>query len=662
MLILIRKRLLVRASYHADPHKKKAAVKASYHADPDNKKKAAVRASYHADPDKKKAAVRASYVAHPEKKKAISRALYKLHPLRKNIADAAAYRDHADRRKAAAKACYDANPRLKCEAGKAAYKTNAEKMKALFREYYASHRGAMLALFREYYASHRSAMLAFFREYYASHRSARVRYFRKYHSYTKLNRVTKARYSLAQPNQLAIEKYYKSVKANLLADGEVLLKLKKEFKSLHAGVADTLSKAELEQTVGRLAVKRLVCKALQIRRKHAGFLLASIKLIKSISLKERNDFGKGCHTSATEPFFYEAAYHHVRDSPIPVNERGECVVAKDVPMGAGTNNEGTDAASGANLPQDGSVGCVSDGKVADKAPAQRKMWECSRQCKPLSECEANSILSFRTAFEQPIEKVRQALAQCDMGCPCGHYTKLMGSLPVDLKGHPIVCYSGDYCTSTLRILRAASTHFPVLRKFLAHVTSALSAHRIVCDIDNALKNGNHQRLLQITQIESLLSCNVEQNYQKLTPVQFSDLALRRPNLEVELAIAHAALIAGFEKEIHDFPEHVCICCERLHQRKSVSVVSLSHDFNSEIWRELKAHILKYHPTVPGQVLYMCYYCKCRVRGGIMPARCVLNGLQTVPIPPELTALDLLSRQLIQRAKCYQTVVRLGLHW
>ena len=168
--------------------------------------------------------------------------------MRKNIADAAAYRDHADRRKAAAKACYDANPRLKCEAGKAAYKTNAEKMKALFREYYASHRGAMLALFREYYASHRSAMLAFFREYYASHRSARVR-FRKYHSYTKLNRVTKARYSLAQPNQLAIEKYYKSVKANLLADGEVLLKLKKEFKSLHAGVADTLSKAELEQTV-----------------------------------------------------------------------------------------------------------------------------------------------------------------------------------------------------------------------------------------------------------------------------------------------------------------------------------------------------------------------------------------------------------------------------
>ena len=43
----------------------------------------------------------------------------------------------------------------------------------------------------------------------------------------------------------------------------------------------------------------------------------------------------------------------------------------------------------------------------------------------------------------------------------------------------------------------------------------------------------------------------------------------------------------------------------------------------------------------------------------MPPRCVLNGLQTVPIPPELVPLDPLSRQLIQRAKFYQAFVRLG---
>ena len=43
----------------------------------------------------------------------------------------------------------------------------------------------------------------------------------------------------------------------------------------------------------------------------------------------------------------------------------------------------------------------------------------------------------------------------------------------------------------------------------------------------------------------------------------------------------------------------------------------------------------------------------------LPPRCVLNGLETVPVPPELSQLDMLSKQLIQRAKCFQTVVRLG---
>ena len=43
----------------------------------------------------------------------------------------------------------------------------------------------------------------------------------------------------------------------------------------------------------------------------------------------------------------------------------------------------------------------------------------------------------------------------------------------------------------------------------------------------------------------------------------------------------------------------------------------------------------------------------------LPPRCVLNGLETVEIKAPLAKLDRLSRQLIQRAKCYQTVVRLG---
>ena len=56
---------------------------------------------------------------------------------------------------------------------------------------------------------------------------------------------------------------------------------------------------------------------------------------------------------------------------------------------------------------------------------------------------------------------------------------------------------------------------------------------------------------------------------------------------------------------------------------------------------------------------MCNYCKQSIKIDNMPPRCVLNGLETVEIKAPLAKLDRLSRQLIQRAKCYQTVVRLG---
>ena len=641
-----------RSLYEGDPSKKKAAVAAMYKLQPD-KKNASDKAYYHAHKEDKNASDRAYYSAHKEDKNASDRAYYSAHKEDKNASDRAYYSAHKEDKNASDRAYYSAHKEDKNASDRAYYSAHKEEKNAADRAYYSANREKKNAADRAAYRANSNKRKAAVKGYHATHRSARLRYFRKYHCHTKRVRVTKAKYSLAQPNQLVIEKYFRCAQANLLADVEMKTKLMKQFKSQHFGVARKLSRKDLGSTVGRLAAKRLVGRSLQLRRKYAGFLLNSTKCIKSIPLNTKDDFGKGCHTQTTEPFFYEAAYLHVRESPIPVNDDGQCVVAKEVKLEENTVKKCAVAAC--TGPKQVSTGCVPHVEY-DKKSAECNKWECSKHCKPLNEFEVVSIVTFRAAFELSVEEVRQALAKCDMGCPNCHYTKLVGFLPVDLQGHPIVCYSDHWCTSNLRILRAASTHFPVLRRFLAHVTDALSAHRAVCDIDHALKNGNHKHLMKITGVQSLLSCNVEGKYHKL---KSSELALRRPTLETELAIAHAAVIAGFEKEINDFPENVCICCKRLHQRKSVSVVSLSDDFKSEIWCELKAHVLKYPPTVSGQVLYMCHYCKTRVRSGNMPARCVLNGLQTVPIPPELAKLDLLSRQLIHRAKCYQTIVRLG---
>ena len=40
--------------------------------------------------------------------------------------------------------------------------------------------------------------------------------------------------------------------------------------------------------------------------------------------------------------------------------------------------------------------------------------------------EIDAIVSFKASFGLPVEKVRQALAEWDMGCP---FSKLVGSSP-----------------------------------------------------------------------------------------------------------------------------------------------------------------------------------------------------------------------------------------
>ena len=57
-----------RASYKADPEKKRTGERERYHADP-VKKRSAKRKSYDADPEKKRSAKRESYEADPEKKR-----------------------------------------------------------------------------------------------------------------------------------------------------------------------------------------------------------------------------------------------------------------------------------------------------------------------------------------------------------------------------------------------------------------------------------------------------------------------------------------------------------------------------------------------------------------------------------------------------------------
>ena len=296
-------------------------------------------------------------------------------------------------------------------------------------------------------------------------------------------------------------------------------------------------------------------------------------------------------------------------------------------------------------------------------------WECCSECKVPTKLEVDAFLALKEAFQKPMNEILNTLHTCDNGCPNEHYTKV-GSKEydndtcsfIDLKGHPLVCYDNDtQCRSKLRILRAVSTHYPVLRNFLHGLYSGMKSHMYVVTIDNALSAGDFHSLMEITNLEfyNLFSTNVEEKYEQHTDTVAVGSMLRNPNLESHLLTTYAKLMIDLDKEIDDYPEHVCCSCERLHQRKNVTIVLLSDNLGSEVWPRLKNFITQNYPAATNQELFMCKYCKALVKKDKLPPLCVLNGLQTVPIPSELSKLDSLSTQLIQRAKSYQTVVRLG---
>ena len=111
-------------------------------------------------------------------------------------------------------------------------------------------------------------------------------------------------------------------------------------------------------------------------------------------------------------------------------------------------------------------------------------------------------------------------------------------------------------------------------------------------------------------------------------------------------------IAEYRKAMEDYPKNVCCSCQELHQRKNVTVVKFDNHLGTAVWPLLKQFMLH---KAAGEMHFMCSYCKNLIKKDQMPSRCVLNGLQVVEIPAELSGLDCLSKQFIQRAKAYQTV-------
>ena len=118
----------------------------------------------------------------------------------------------------------------------------------------------------------------------------------------------------------------KDLQSQMLSSTKVKASLTTAYKKQQPLVKRVTGKAACT-----IAAKRLLNKALQVCKEHAGSLLKTIRTVQSMQISEADDFGEGCHTASTEPYFYDSAYNPVkREFALPVDEYGRCILATEV--------------------------------------------------------------------------------------------------------------------------------------------------------------------------------------------------------------------------------------------------------------------------------------------------------------------------------------------
>ena len=98
---------------------------------------------------------------------------------------------------------------------------------------------------------------------------------------------------------------------------------------------------------------------------------------------------------------------------------------------------------------------------------------CTDNCKPLTDFQIETIKDLKELFSKPVKEFRKILRNVDTGCT--------NEPDPQKNGHPLTCHEDDgTCTSKLRILRAASPHYLMLRTFLHNIYQARNCCELNC--------------------------------------------------------------------------------------------------------------------------------------------------------------------------------------
>ena len=218
-----------------------------------------------------------------------------------------------------------------------------------------------------------------------------------------------------------------------------------------------------------------------------------------------------------------------------------------------------------------------------------------------------------------------------------------------LAGHSELCHmDANACNSKLLYLRKLAPHFPNIRLLVNTIYSVKRTHNQVCHIDQALQTGNAELLQKI-------AAEHKGVYQGSTEACSSTID------ESEILKTFMNAYVAYKTRCSEWAQYPCMSCNKLCFKRECSLLEKCRaPVTGNSWQLLKEY-LDNHPA-PDDSLptgYICRFCIEKFRSGTMPSRCLLNGLSFQSVPIEILQLNQHERVLIQRAKAFQVVTKMG---
>ena len=272
--------------------------------------------------------------------------------------------------------------------------------------------------------------------------------------------------------------------------------------------------------------------------------------------------------------------------------------------------------------------------------------------------------------------------------------------PVKLRNHPPKCYSPAHsenstinskCRSQEITMRKFMVHYANPRKFHSIISKAITAHKLMCDIDSSSILGDVEYLSKLVKIElkyddSTVGFDTTSEAREWTADSIEE-KLAETAIQGKTSTTTFSHRDLFDKNRNELPCVRCYCCNKLVTTKHSSTLNLNtakkleydprngkrpnsafqrfNDFliekgivQSENGSD-DSNSFEEHPTRLLHGLSICTSCRASLNKGEIPANSMMNNLYIGETPEVLKVLNPIELMFVSKTKCFQTIVKPG---